>query len=139
MDTKKILDNVDEGMAAGIKKAQDENFCPELTTEGKLEAEALIEDFKNKIKRAADEAVSGLYVNVMGYIESDSWSNFRNQIMAGFKNYNNKILAKYDFKEIRKEIYKEFKDDIIKDLNQDLIEENNSLKETIDFLRKCTR
>jgi hypothetical protein len=86
---------------------------------------------------AAEDVLRDLYCDVAVFIESDSWTNFRTKLMAGFKNYNNgKIQADYDFAEIRKQIYKEFKEDIIKDLNQDMVKEIEVLKARNDNLIK---
>ena len=107
---------------------------PELTEEGKKEADLWLQKFRDKMKKVADEVVSDTYCSCVGYIESDSWSNFRNEILDGFKNYGNrKIQAEYDFATIRSEIYKQFRDEIIVDLNQDLVKENEALKKRIEY------
>ena len=103
---------------------------PKLQDEGEKEAVQVLNAFVKKIKKAAEEAVRDFCVEALPYIESDSWTNFRNEIMDGFRNYNNrKIQDNYDFAEIRKSIYKEFRDDIIADLNQDNLKEIKKLKE----------
>jgi hypothetical protein len=108
---------------------------PELSEEGKKEAQQLIENFKVNLTKAAEDVISTLYCGIVNDIESDSWSNFRNQIMCGFKNYENiKIQNRWDFKEIRQQIFKEFKTDIIPELNQDILEENENLKKQIEQL-----
>ncbi len=108
---------------------------PAISEEGKREAERLIEGFKVKLKRAADEVLSDLYVDIPAFIESDSWGNFRNTIMDGFKNYaNRKRQNEWNFAEIRAEIFKQFHDDIINDLNKDLVEENSKLKKEVERL-----
>jgi uncharacterized protein CbrC (UPF0167 family) len=114
---------------------------PELSEQGKIEAQEILNDFADKIRKViydtVEYCIDNFYSDIIPYIESDSWSNFRNEIMDGFKNYNNcKIQAEYDFKDIRQQIYKEYRDDIIKDLNQDLLEENKKLKERIEWLNK---
>jgi hypothetical protein len=102
---------------------------PELSEEGKKEAQLIIDAFKEKLKKVADEVISEFYCDVAMYIESDAWANFRNQLLDGFKNYDNrKIQGEYDFEKIRQEIYLEYRDEIIQDLNQDLVKENESLK-----------
>jgi hypothetical protein len=108
---------------------------PELSEEGKKEAQQLIENFKVNLAKAAEDVIRTLYCDIVSDIESDSWSNFRNQIMYGFKNYENrKIQNRWDFKEIRQQIFKEFKTDIIPELNQDILEENGNLKKQIEQL-----
>ena len=115
-------------------------FYPALNEPGEEEAQALVDRFKSKLKEAADEAIGTLYCDVATYIETDSWSNFRNQIMEGFRNYDNrKIQREYDFKKIRAEIYKEYREDIIADLNQDLLEENEQLKKDLEQTREARR
>jgi hypothetical protein len=110
---------------------------PELPIKGQEEAQVLIDKFKESIKKAADEAIGELYCDVAVYIESDSWQNFRNELMDGFRNYNNeKIQGKYDFKEIRQAILKNHKEEIVADLNQDMLKEIDDLKGQIEFLQK---
>jgi len=102
---------------------------PDLPEAGKIEAQKLIDSFKDRLKIAAEEALADMYCDVVVFIESDSWENFRDKIMDGFKNYGNrKLQADYNFKEIRQEIFKDFHDEIIADLNQDMIDEIASLK-----------
>jgi hypothetical protein len=113
---------------------------PELSEEGKKEAQGWLDKFREKMKKVCDETLSEVYCNVLDYIESDSWSNFRNEIMDGFRNYNNgKIQAEYDFKEIRQQILKHHRADIITDLNQDLVEETERLKKQVEEMRESMR
>ncbi len=110
---------------------------PDLTEEGKKEADQWLQTFRYRMKKVADEVISETYTSCVEYIESDSWSNFRNELLAGFKNYSNrKIQAEYDFAEIRAAIYKQFRDEIIVDLNQDLLKENEALKKRIEYMEK---
>jgi hypothetical protein len=110
-------------------------FYPDLSEEGKKEAQLLIDAFKKNLKKGADEVIGNFYSNILGYIESDSWQNFRNEIMAGFKNYDNrKIQCAWDFKEIRAQIFKEYREEIIKDLDNDIWEENVQLRERIKLM-----
>ena len=113
---------------------------PELQEGGAEEAQDLINRFKEDLKKVADEVIGSLYCDVAPNIESDSWTNYRNQMMEGFRNYSNRnIQGDYDFKAIRQEIYKEFRDEIIIDLNQDLVKENEGLKEQVRFLQESVR
>ena len=118
---------------------------PTLSEEAKLEAQQLIDNFKVKMydamKGVCEEVLDEFYYDVVPYIESDGWTNFRNELLDGFKNYHNKkIQAKYDFAEIRKAIYENHKEEIINDLNQDLVKEIKRLNEfirDIDNRRGC--
>ena len=114
---------------------------PMLSDEAEKEAQILLNEFTDKIKEAThkivEKAIDEFYCNIIPFIGSDSWTNFRNQIMDGFKNYDNrKIQNAFDFKEIRQQIYKEFRDDIVKDLDQDNLEEIKELKKEIEILRR---
>jgi len=128
----------------GINKEKEMNaeypLYPELTEEGKKEADMWLQNFRDKMKKVAEEVVAETYTSCVEYIESDSWTNFRNEILDGFRNYNNrKIQAEYDFAAIRTEIFKQFRDEIIVDLNQDLVKENEELKKRIKYMEESAR
>ena len=111
-------------------------FYPTLSEQGEKEAADRRNDFIDKLRVQINDLLGEFYCSELLYIESDSWSNFRNELMDGFRDYrNNKAHAEFDFKEIRKKIFSEFRDEIINDLNQDLLEENRRLKEQIKRLR----
>ena len=110
---------------------------PKLPEAGQREAQTLMDEFKEKFKSLADGILGDLYCDVALYIESDSWGNYRNELMDGFRNYDNrKVQGEHDFKDIRQAILKNHREDIIDDLNQDLLEEIKTLKEHIVYLDK---
>ena len=110
---------------------------PELTEQGKEEAQRILDSFKPKIASLVNEILGEIYKDVVFHIESDSWINYRNQLMDGFKGYTDGRKAhSSDFKELRQAIYNNHKGEIIKDLNQDLVEENKRLAEEVDRLRE---
>ena len=120
-----------------MEKEDQYPLFPELQEAAQKEAQRLLNKFGEKLKDVAGEIIGNFYANIVPYIESDTWSNFRNQLMDGFKNYNNrKIQFAHDFAEIRKQIFEQFKDEIIKDLNQDMVDEIEKLKKENDQLSK---
>lgn len=115
-------------------------FYPELSEAGKREAQEYINNFKKKLLDVVNEVVGDVYCNIVHDIESDSWSNFRNQIMEGYRYYRDgKINHRYDFSAIRKAILEEYREEIIDDLNQDNLEEIENLKERIEYLEEELR
>ncbi len=113
---------------------------PTLSEAGAEEAQALVEQFKVQLKKAAEEVLSNLYTDVAAHIESDSWTNYRNDMMDGFKNYENSLVqGEHDFKEIRQAILKLHREEIIADLNQDMVKEIEDLKEQIERLQELPR
>ena len=113
---------------------------PELSEAAKQEAQALMGDFKRQLKKLADEVLGNLYCDVIDHIETDSWTNYRNDLMDGFQNYNNRLVqGEHDFKKIRQAILKEHREDIIADLNQDLVAENEQLKKQLEQEREWRR
>lgn len=121
-------------------KEKEYPLFPELPEEGEKAAQELIDKFKEKIRLVADEVITDFYCDVAIYIKQDSWQNFRNEIMDGLRNYNNrKIQNEWDFKEIRQAILKEHREDIIEDLNQDMVKEIESLKEQLERLHEIQR
>lgn len=110
---------------------------PELTDEGKQQAQDLINKFEKDLKAKAIEIIkettTDFYCDVLNEIESDHWTNYRTKILSGLCSYSNReVQAKYDFDRIRKSIYRNHKDEIVKDLNQDLLEEIERLKEKLN-------
>lgn len=110
---------------------------PELTEDGKKEAQLCVNKFKELFLKAADECMGDIYTDVITHIESDSWTNYRNFLMQGLTDYSNKEKhGKYDFKRIRRAIYDEFRDEIIHDLNQDMLKKIEDMEGQIEFMRK---
>ena len=126
-----------EGKGLFPYKKKRGSLYPELTQAGEEGAQRLVDKFKKALKKSAKDVLDDLYVDIIPHIQSDSWLNFRNDLIAGLQDYGNVLAAEeYNFKEIRKAIFKEFKAEIIKHLNQDLIEENEELKITNKTLRE---
>jgi hypothetical protein len=110
---------------------------PELPEPGAQQAQALIDRFKEQVKKAAEECIDDFYTDIVPHIESDSWTNYRNAMMDGFREYGNRMTqGEHDFKKIRQQIYKDFRDEIVADLNQDLVKEIERLKGTIQTMQK---
>lgn len=114
---------------------------PKLNKDGSEQAQELMDKFKAEARKVlysvVDEVLTNIYCDIIPEIESDSWTNYRNTMMAGFKNYDNRMIQnRWDFKTIRQEIYREFKDEIIKDLNQDNLEKIAELEGVIKHLQE---
>jgi hypothetical protein len=113
---------------------------PTLAPEAQLEAQALMDDFKEKMFKLCEETLGKLYCDVSAYIESDHWTNYRNDLLDGLQNYGNrKVQASYDFAKIRRAILNEYREEIIQDLNQDLLEEIDKLKKEVEYERGYRR
>lgn len=121
------------------EETEGKTLYPELSGLGKIESVALIESFKSKMRIAANDIISDLYVDIPDYIESDSWTNYRNKLLEGLCDYRNREPYRYDFQKIRQAIYEQFKEEIKKDLNQDLLEEVESLKKQLEREREFNR
>jgi hypothetical protein len=110
---------------------------PTLSEEGIKEATILIEAFKVAMKAVATEALDELYMDIVPHIESDAWSNYRNEIMDGFRDYGNALTCnEHNFKKIRAKIFEEHKDAIIRDLNKDLVDKVKELNAQVERLSK---
>ena len=113
---------------------------PKLSPEAKEEAQALMDSFKEKMLNLCQETLGQLYCDVSAYIQSDHWTNYRNDLLDGLRNYGNrKVQASYDFAKIRHAIFDEYRSEIVADLNQDLLKEVEELKKTIESERELHR
>jgi hypothetical protein len=113
---------------------------PDLPDGGAEEAQDLVDRFRREItsaiKSAADDVMGSLYANIVPHIQSDSWTNFRNDMVDGLQDYRNrKLQGEYDFKKIRQTMFREHRAEIIDDLNQDMVKEIEELKEEIKWLK----
>jgi len=120
---------------------ENDKLYPKLSEEAEKEAELYLQEFKEKmvkgVENIVNDTLSKVYVSCLGYIETDAWHNFRNELLDGFKGYKNaKIHQKYDFVKVRKQIFEENREEIIKDLNQDLLDEIEDLKNTIKLMNE---
>ena len=119
-----------------IKFMENQNeypLFPELSEQGKQEAQDLMNKFEKKPKEKALEIMGDIskdfYCDILNEVESDHWINYRTKIVAGLCDYSNKQRqGGYDFDRIRRSIYEKHKEEIIKDLNQDLLTEIENLK-----------
>jgi hypothetical protein len=111
------------------------SLYPELTEQGKMEAQRIMDRFKQEMANVAKEVLADFYTDVSYYVESDHWTNYRNALMNGLRGYTvGNVDNSYTYEQIRKAIYDNNKEEIIKDLNQDLVEENERLKNEIKKL-----
>ena len=109
--------------------SEDYPLYPELTEQGKMEAQKIMDSFKPKLAKLLDEVMGDLYTDVSYYVDSDHWTNYRNALMDGFKGYKHgKCNHQHDYKELRQAIYENHKEEILNDLNQDLVKENERLR-----------
>ena len=107
---------------------------PELTEQGKKEAQDLMNKFEQKLKEKAlevmEQITTDFYVDIVNEVESDHWTNYRTKLLNGLCDYskNKSKHGNHDFDRIRKAIYENHKKEIVKDLNQDLLAEIEDLK-----------
>lgn len=117
-----------------------ENDFPTLTEEGKKQAERLIEGFKVGMARAAERAIGEFYGDILPYIESDAWSNFRQQIVEEVCGYGRTLTRdSLDAKHIRYALLKHHRAEIIEDLNQDHLDRIAQLEKQVAMLQEMRR
>jgi hypothetical protein len=108
-----------------------------LSKEGVAEFEAVIADVKKKITTVVDDSIAELYTDIGQWIESDAWSNYRQTIVNGLKDYvRSRDTNRHDFVEMRRVMLRDYRAEIIADLNADMVEEIRCLKDRIQFLEE---
>lgn len=109
---------------------------PALADQGKQEAKIVIDRFKEKMKQVCSDALGEIYVDVAEYIETDSWTNYRNTLLDGLTDYRNRHKqGEYDFKKIRRAMFEEYREEILADIDKDHLEEITKLHGEIKKLR----
>lgn len=104
----------------------------ELSEKGHLEANELLNSFRERMKKIADEVMGELYVNVMPYIETDSWLNYREtlrcELMNKYRTVETCTSEEYWAKSVREAIYKQFNAELKQGIIRDLEEQIEELK-----------
>lgn len=108
------------------------DLFPELSEVGKEEALKLIESFKTAITKASEDAIGILYTDVLPWVESDSWTNMRNQLLQALCGYKTTGYESSYWTSIRKKILEENYDEIIKDLDKDNLDRISQLEKQIE-------
>jgi len=122
----------------------DDKICPELTEEGNREAVKLLERFKEDMKetveRVSTKYLDEFYTDIMPYIESDSWGNYRNSICDAIRDYSKfRERDKLQAQSIREYLLKNHKEELVNDLNKDLLDRIASLENAIEQQRELNR
>ena len=108
-----------------------------LTDEAKQEAEQLLSMFTEKMQGIAEEIIGDVYVKLMPYIDTDTWSNVRNQFIDDLRHYPQLCNHHaYDIKAIRRKMLDEYRDEIVNDIITDLQDENKRLNNRITELQQ---
>jgi hypothetical protein len=108
----------------------------QLSEKGIQEANDLVEHFKKKLTKAAEETICSLYVDIMPHIETDSWLNYREQLRI-------ELQQKYVVKEtatseeawammVREAIYSQFKEDLQNGIIRDLERRIDTLEQLLE-------
>lgn len=111
----------------------------------KLEKEAqdFIDSFKTKLTKIADETISNLYVNIMPYAETDTWTNYREALRLELEHDYRFSIFKDDWaKNFRKAIFIENKEELAELISKDLLEKIKKLEDQIqefDMFRYSSR
>jgi len=105
-----------------------------LSEKGEQEFMELLAKFKREMKQISDHVIGDLYSEVLPYIESDAWLNYREHLRLEVQNkYINKETLTSDeawAKFIREAIFVQFREE----LEQGIIRDQQT---KIAFLEKC--
>jgi hypothetical protein len=118
-----------------------DKIYPELTEAGEKQACELLDRFKESMevvmKNVAKKCLDDFYSDIMPYIQSDSWLNYRNNICDAIQDYAQfKEMDKHEAKRIRDCIFKNNKKELIEDLNKDLLSKIEDLEEQLENARE---
>lgn len=89
-----------------------------------------IESFKKKMRSVIDEALGDIYVNVVPYLESDAWTNYRESLRLELEREYKFTNFKSDWaKRFRRAVFVENRDEIIPLLEKDLYKRIKDLED----------
>ncbi len=109
---------------------------PRLTEAGELEAQRVIDAFKKQMAKVCEDTLSNIYCDVAGYIETDSWTNFRNQFINAFRRLDEQFCGQYNLRSLAEVIAKECPEQVAKYIDQVHVAKIKELEGTIEFWKR---
>ena len=111
---------------------------PELSEQGNQDALHLIERFKAKLQKCAEETISELYCDLVPHIETDAWMNYREEIRLAMSKQYGECLTNEELwaRDFREAIFKEHRAELEKGLIADLTARIKSLEEILELTRR---
>jgi hypothetical protein len=112
---------------------------PELSEQGNQDALHLVERFKSKLQTVAEEMIGELYCNLIPHIETDAWTNYREECrLALQKEYCQSETASSEQAwafYVRKAIFVQFREELEKGIIADQVKEIARLREMLNERR----
>jgi hypothetical protein len=108
----------------------------ELSDQAVKDFDAVLVNFKKRMIKEAEDAISDLYCDLPKYIETDAWMNYRQHLQRELhKNIKESVSEESLWAaETRKVILTEHRDELIQALNQDHLKRIAELEEKIEEL-----
>jgi len=95
-----------------------------------IEAQAYLDSFKARMKKTADEIIGELYSNVMPYLDTDTWTNYREALRLELEHEYKYSKFKCAWaKNFRRAVLVENRDKLVELLNHDLLERIKTLED----------
>lgn len=108
----------------------------ELSQKAIEEFESVLTNFKQRMTKEAERAISDLYCDLPKYIETDAWLNYRQHLQRELE-VNVKDTIKDESiwaRRVRHMIFVEHREELIKALDQDHLAKIAELEQTISGL-----
>lgn len=103
------------------------------------DAQDFMNSFRIKIKDVIDETLGELYVNIMPYVETDSWTNYRESLRTELEHEYKYTKFKNDWAvNFRRAVFVENREEISKLISADIlkrIKELEDIKQEFDMFR----
>ena len=109
-----------------------------LSEQGKKEFENMIKNAAEKISVSFKNAMADECAEWVNWVDTDSWSNFRNQLRTAME-YDYSTIREEDHtwsKEVRALILKENRELLVCSLNRDNLDKIKELEDTINCMNR---
>lgn len=95
------------------------------------ESQEIMDGFRKKIKDVIDECLGDLYVNIMPYVETDTWTNYREALRLELEHEYKYSKFKSEWaRNFRRAVFVENRDEMIPLLEKDMYDRLKSLEDT---------
>lgn len=114
-------------LAMGVSEMSDVKYDSEKLNK---DAQELMDSFRLSMKKIAEETLGELYVNIMPYAETDSWTNYREALRLELEHEYKYSKFKNEWaRDFRRAVFVENREEISKLIEKDILERIKHLED----------
>lgn len=112
---------------------------PKLSEKGQQDFDDIISMAKLRMLDVCKESLGEVYIDICEHIESDSWTNFRNQFVDAFMRLDENFCGVYNLRKMAMKIAETYPEKLAGLINEKNVDEIEMLKKVIEDFHEMKR